>query len=79
MMAAMFVASLFFGQSGFAQAGSVLSKFAGTWKENEAKAKIGSAVPLRFRTGADGGLARISHTGSPSGEKTGPEGGYKPG
>lgn len=59
MMAAMFVASLFFGQSGFGQAGSVLSKFAGTWKENEAKAKIGSAVPLRFRTGADGGLEEV--------------------
>lgn len=47
-----------FGQTSSTPA-SALSKFAGTWTENEAKAKLGSTVPLRFRKTADGGLEEL--------------------
>ena len=49
---------LCFGQSSSTPA-SVLSRFAGTWKENEAKAKLGSVPGLRFRAGASGGLEEV--------------------
>jgi hypothetical protein len=49
---------LCFGQSSSAPA-SVIARFAGTWKENEAKAKIGSVPGLRFRASADGGLEEV--------------------
>jgi len=51
-------AAICFGQTNLAPA-SVLGKFAGTWTENEAKAKLGSTVPLRFRKSADGGMEEV--------------------
>jgi hypothetical protein len=57
-----FVSTLLcFGQSSSAPA-SVIGRFAGTWKENEAKAKLGSAPGLRFRTSGDGGLEELRGT-----------------
>ena len=52
---------LCFGQSSSAPA-SVIARFAGTWKENEAKAKIGSVPGLKIpgqRRWRIGGSPRI--------------------
>jgi hypothetical protein len=38
---------------------TVIGKFVGTWKENEAKRKIGSTATLRFRRAANGQLEEL--------------------
>ncbi len=40
-------------------AAPVTSRFVGTWKENEARRKLGSAPLLKFQESADGGLEEL--------------------
>lgn len=55
------VPQLLLGQSKPASSspGSVISKFAGTWKEDVSKQKIGSMRSLVFRSHANGGLEEL--------------------
>jgi hypothetical protein len=52
-----FSASLVVAQS--SGPASVLQRFAGTWKEDVSKRKLGAGVPLRFQRDAKGGLEEV--------------------